>query len=80
MPAGSAPCVSRTKRGYEILRRIESTLSKWRKVGAALGMTKQELDQFAEAFEHPEREAARKAIKHCFSKQARPAGPVDIPN
>ena len=29
----------------------------------ALGMTNQELDQFADAFEHPQREAARKAIR-----------------
>jgi serine/threonine-protein kinase HipA len=49
-------------RANEILGRIEHALSKWREVGAALGMTNQELDQFAEAFEHPEREAARKAM------------------
>jgi serine/threonine-protein kinase HipA len=49
-------------RANEILGRIEQALSKWREVGAALGMTNQELDQFAEAFEHPEREAARKAM------------------
>jgi serine/threonine-protein kinase HipA len=50
-------------RANEILGRIENALSQWREVGAALDMTKQELDQFAEAFEHPEREAARKAIR-----------------
>jgi serine/threonine-protein kinase HipA len=49
-------------RANEILGRIEHALSKWREFGAALGMTNQELDQFAEAFEHPEREAARKAM------------------
>lgn len=54
--------ISRT-RAKEILGRIEHALSKWREAGAALGMTNQELDQFADAFEHPEREAARKAIR-----------------
>jgi len=52
-------------RAKEILGRIELALSKWREAGAALGMTNQELDQFADAFEHPEREAARKAIRRA---------------
>jgi hypothetical protein len=47
----------------EILRRIERAISRWRKTGSAIGMTAHELDQFADAFEHPEREAARKAAK-----------------
>lgn len=47
-----------------ILSRIEHALSGWREVGLSLGMAKKELDQFAEAFEHPEREAARKVIQH----------------
>jgi len=38
-------------------------VSGWRKTGRALGMTDHELDQFAEAFEHPEREAAQKAVR-----------------
>jgi serine/threonine-protein kinase HipA len=54
--------ISRAK-AKEMLDRIEHALSKWREVGTALGMTNQELDQFADAFEHPEREAARKAIR-----------------
>lgn len=52
-------------RAKEILGRIELALSKWRQVGAALRMTSRELDQFADAFEHPEREAARKAIRRA---------------
>src|SRR5438874_239797 len=52
-------------RAKEILGRIERTLSKWREAGAALGMTHQELDQFADAFEHPEREATRKTIRRA---------------
>ena len=50
-------------RANEILSRIERALSRWREAGLALGMTNQELEQFAEAFEHPEREAARKAAR-----------------
>ena len=50
-------------RANEILSRIERALSQWRETGLALGMTKQELDQFADAFEHPEREAARQATQ-----------------
>ncbi len=50
-------------RANEILRQNERALSQWRKSGSALGMTDQELDQFADAFEHPEREAARKAAR-----------------
>lgn len=56
--------ISRT-RAKEILGRIEQALSEWREAGSALGMTNQELDQFAEAFEHPEREAARKATRRA---------------
>lgn len=52
-------------RAKEILGRIEHALSKWREVGAAIGMTNRELGQFAEAFEHAEREAARKAIRRA---------------
>ena len=51
------------ERANEILSRIERALSQWRETGLALGMTKQELDQFAEAFEHHEREAARQAAQ-----------------
>jgi len=50
-------------RANEILRRIERALSQWRERGKALGMTKQELDQFGDAFEHAERAAARQAAQ-----------------
>jgi serine/threonine-protein kinase HipA len=50
-------------RANEILSRIERALSKWHETGLSLGMTNQELDQFADAFEHPEREAARQAAQ-----------------
>ncbi len=57
--------ISRT-RATEILSRMEHALSQWRETGLSLGMTRQELDQFADAFEHPEREAARKAARRRF--------------
>jgi serine/threonine-protein kinase HipA len=48
------------ERAREILRQMEHALSCWRETGLALGMTERELDQLSEAFEHPEREAARR--------------------
>jgi serine/threonine-protein kinase HipA len=52
--------ISRTRANL-ILIRMDRALSQWRKAGLALRMTNKELDQFADAFEHPERNAARKA-------------------
>ena len=49
----------------EILRRIERALFRWRETGSTLGMSNRELDQFAHAFEHPERDAVRKAIRRA---------------
>jgi len=54
----------RAERAKEILRKMEQALSRWRKAGLALGMTERELNQFSEAFEHPEREAARRASNY----------------
>ena len=51
------------KRAKEILREVEHAVSGWRKHGRGLGMTGRELDQFAEAFEHPERKAAQQAAR-----------------
>jgi hypothetical protein len=39
----------------------ERLLARWHETGRALGMSETELDAFAPAFEHPEREAARRA-------------------
>jgi len=47
------------KRAKEILREVERAVSGWRKLGRALGMAERELEQFADAFEHSERKAAR---------------------
>ena len=48
------------ERAKEILLKLEHAISRWREAGKAIGMTERELDQFTEAFEHPEREAARR--------------------
>jgi serine/threonine-protein kinase HipA len=43
------------------LGEVERAVSRWRETGSALGMSEAELDAFGRAFEHTEREAARKA-------------------
>ena len=48
-------------RAKMILGQVERAVAGWRKAGRALGMTDRDLENFADAFEHPEREAARKA-------------------
>ena len=50
-------------RAKEILGETERAVAGWRNTGQALGMTQRELEQFAEAFEHPERQAARQAMR-----------------
>lgn len=45
-----------------ILRQVESATASWREEGRLLGMTASELDAFADAFEHRERDAARAAF------------------
>jgi serine/threonine-protein kinase HipA len=49
------------ERAKEILLKMEHAISQWREAGKSIGMTERELDQFSEAFEHPEREAACQA-------------------
>lgn len=46
-------------RAKQILKEVEKAVAGWRRVGRSLGMSKAELDQFEDAFEHPERRAAR---------------------
>jgi serine/threonine-protein kinase HipA len=48
------------RRARELLRDVESAVTQWRPLGRSLGMTTHELEQFAEAFEHEERSAARR--------------------
>ncbi len=47
------------RQAKKILREVETAVAKWRETGRALGMSARELDDYAEAFEHPERKAAR---------------------
>jgi serine/threonine-protein kinase HipA len=48
-------------RARSIPREVGRAVARWRSVGKELGLTKVELEQFADAFEHEESEAARKA-------------------
>ena len=50
-------------RAKEILGEIERAIANWRDEGQALGMTHREIEQFADAFEHPQRQAARQAMR-----------------
>ncbi|HTE18244.1 MAG TPA: HipA domain-containing protein, partial [Armatimonadota bacterium] len=47
-------------RTREILSNVERAISGWRDSALALGMTKVDVDQFADAFEHEERAVARR--------------------
>jgi serine/threonine-protein kinase HipA len=47
-------------RAKAILREVNRAVGRWREQGRRLGMKASELDAFADAFEHPEREAAKK--------------------
>jgi len=49
-------------RAKAILFEVEAAVSRWREAGATLGMSHVELEQFAEAFEHKERQAARAVV------------------
>lgn len=47
-------------RAKAILAQVESAVANWRGEGRTLGMTAEELEPFADAFEHKERDAVRK--------------------
>ncbi len=49
------------RRAKGVVAHVEGAVAGWRDAGRALGMTPTELEPFAPAFEHPEREAARRA-------------------
>jgi serine/threonine-protein kinase HipA len=53
-----------TARATTIIRDVAAAVARWREEGRALGMSTLELDQFADAFEHDERETARKLANH----------------
>jgi serine/threonine-protein kinase HipA len=46
-------------RASAILAEVEAAVASWREVGQALGMTDNDLESFADAFEHAERQSAR---------------------
>jgi serine/threonine-protein kinase HipA len=48
-------------RAKEVLAHVEHVVAGWRDEGRSLGMSDAELEPFASAFEHPERDAARRA-------------------
>jgi serine/threonine-protein kinase HipA len=48
------------KRAREIVAEVDRAVSDWRARGREIGMSEVELDQFADAFEHEERDAARR--------------------
>jgi serine/threonine-protein kinase HipA len=50
-------------RAREVIGEVEAAVARWREVGVEIGMTEQELEQYADAFEHSEREAAREAAR-----------------
>ena len=50
-------------RARELLKKVEAAVSRWRVIGAHIGMTKKELGAFESAFEHPERELARRIAR-----------------
>ena len=51
------------KRARRIVGDVETAVARWRDEGRALGMSAAELDQFEDAFEHEDRELARKLGK-----------------
>ena len=51
------------KDAVQILAEVERTVSTWRVRGRRLGMSAAELEQFADAFEHREREVAQSILR-----------------
>lgn len=49
-------------RARAILKEVNKAVSQWRNIGQKLGMITNELESFADAFEHSERAAAAKAV------------------
>lgn len=50
------------KRAKEILRDVAHAVDGWRKIGKRIGMSDEELESFVDAFEHTERNVARKLL------------------
>lgn len=58
-----AYCRLKHDSAVQILAKVEQAVAKWRITGRKIGMSDQELDQFADAFEHREREAAQSIVR-----------------
>jgi serine/threonine-protein kinase HipA len=56
-------CRIDTANSARILANVDRAVARWRQSGRAIGMSERELDQFADAFEHPERAAAKAVLK-----------------
>ena len=52
-------CRIRRDPAITMVKEVEHAVAKWRNAGKTLGLTPEELDQFADAFEHPEQRAAQ---------------------
>jgi serine/threonine-protein kinase HipA len=50
-------------RAIQILKKVEAAVARWREIGASIGMTRKELSPFEPAFEHSERDVARRIIR-----------------
>ena len=50
-------------RAKAILAEVEAAVGTWRQEGRVLGMSGDDLESFADAFEHAERHAARRALQ-----------------
>jgi serine/threonine-protein kinase HipA len=50
------------ERAKAILAEVDAAIATWRSEGVKLGMTRYELDEFTDAFEHPERAAVLLAL------------------
>jgi hypothetical protein len=61
-------------RSRQTLGVVELAVSQWRTVGRGLGVSPSELDQFADAFEHDERDAARTARRTAPQRRPFRAG------
>ena len=49
-------------RAEAVLSEVEAAIATWREEGWALGMTNEDLESFADAFEHEERQAAQRVL------------------
>jgi serine/threonine-protein kinase HipA len=49
-------------RAKEILSDVTHAVNGWRRTGQSIGMSEEELEPFADAFEHGERDAAKRLI------------------